>query len=139
LPPMPILVASNGGVANSDSVGQAVDGTIGIDRRLNAVVLRGTPERVAAIKREIAMLDVSVTSVVLETEFVELSETGARNLGLDFNNGNGQVGVASVSYSKGYPGFSDTPKLGGVNAGFQVALYAQVAKGEGPIVSKPRI
>ena len=80
-----------------------------------------------------------MTSVVLETEFVELSETGARNLGLDFNNANGQIGAVSVNYSKGFPGFSDTPRLGGVNASFQVGLYAQIAKGEGRIVSKPRI
>jgi general secretion pathway protein D len=103
------------------------------------VILRGPPERLAAIKREIAMLDVPVTSVVLETEFVELSETGARNLGLDFNNANGQITAVNVDYSKGFPGFSDTPRLGGVNAAFQVALYAQIAKGEGKIVSKPRI
>lgn len=139
LPAMPILSAPNGILISSDSVGQAVDSTIGIDRRLNAVVLRGPPVRVAAIKHEIELLDVPVTSVVLETEFVELSETGARNLGLDFNNANGQIGAVNVSYSRGYPGFSDTPKLGGVNATFQVALYAQIAKGEGRIVSKPRI
>jgi general secretion pathway protein D len=139
LPSSPILIAANGVVQSSDSVGQAIDGTIGIDRRLNAVILRGPPERLAAIKREIAMLDVPVTSVVLETEFVELSETGARNLGLDFNNANGQITAVNVDYSKGFPGFSDTPRLGGVNAAFQVALYAQIAKGEGKIVSKPRI
>ena len=104
LPATPILSAPNGILISSDSVGQAVDGTIGIDRRLNAIVLRGPPERVAAIKHEIELLDVPVTSVVLETEFVELSETGARNLGLDFNNANGQIGAASVSYAKGFPG-----------------------------------
>ena len=139
LPAAPILSAPNGILISSDSVGQAVDGTIGIDRRLNAIILRGPPARVAAIRHEIEMLDVPVTSVVLETEFVELSETGARNLGLDFNNANGQIGAVNVSYSKGFPGFSDTPRFGGVNAGFQVALYAQIAKGEGQIVSKPRI
>jgi general secretion pathway protein D len=139
MPSAPMLSPSGSPVTTSDSLGQAVDGTIGIDRRLNAVVLRGAPSRVAAIKQEIAMLDVPVTSVVLETEFVELSETGARNLGLDFNNGNGQIAAAAVNYSKGFPGFSDTPRLGGVTASFQLALYAQIAKGQGRIVSKPRI
>jgi general secretion pathway protein D len=139
IPAMPILSAPNGVVISSDSVGQAVDSTIGIDRRLNAIILRGPAERLAEIKREIAMLDVPVTSVVLETEFVELSQTGARNLGLDFNNANGQIGAVNVAYSRGFPGFSDTPRFGGVNAAFQVALYAQIAKGEGKIVSKPRI
>ena len=139
LPASPSCRRPTASITSSDSLGEAVDGTIGIDRRLNAVILRGSPERVAAIKHEIALLDVPVTSVVLETEFVELSETGARNLGLDFNNANGQIAVADVSYSKGFPGFGDTPKFGGVNASFQVALYAQIAKGEGKIVSKPRI
>jgi general secretion pathway protein D len=139
IPATPILSAPNGILVSSDSVGQAVDATIGIDRRLNAIVLRGSPYRVAAIKHEIEMLDIPVTSVVLETQFVELSETGARNLGLDFNNANGQIGAASVSYAKGFPGLNDTPKFGGVTASFQVALYAQIAKGEGRIVSKPRI
>jgi general secretion pathway protein D len=139
LPTAPILSTPNGVIVSSDTVGQAVDGEIGIDRRLNAIVLRGPPARLAEIKREIAMLDVPVTSVVLETQFVELSESGARNLGLDFNNANGQITAVNVDYSKGFPGFSDTPRYGGVNAAFQVALYAQIAKGEGKIVSKPRI
>ena len=139
LPPSPMLSGAGGTIANSDSLGQAIDGTIGIDRRLNAVILRGPPTRVATIRQEIELLDVPVASVVLETEFVELSETGAHNLGLDFNNGNGQLAVADVTYSKNFPGLSDTPKFGGVNASFQIALYAQIAKGEGRIVSKPRI
>jgi general secretion pathway protein D len=138
-PSSPILAGSGTTPLNSDSLGQAVDGTIGIDRRLNAVILRGSPERIAEIKREIAMLDVPVTSVVLETQFVELSETGARNLGLDFTNGNDQIGAVNIAYAKGFPGLGDTPRLGGVSASFQVALYAQIAKGEGRIVSKPRI
>ena len=138
-PSAPMLNPSGGSAPTSDTVGQAVDGTIGIDRRLNAIVLRGPPERVAAIKQEIALLDVPVTSVVLETQFVELSETGARNLGLDFNNGNGQIGAVNVAYSNGFPGLADTPRHGGVTASFQVALYAEIAKGEGRIVSKPRI
>lgn len=139
LAPSPILAGAVAATTTSDSLGAAIDGTIGIDRRLNAVILRGSPARVTAIKHQIALLDVPVTSVVLETEFVELSETGARNLGLDFNNANGQITAVNVDYSKGFPGFSDTPKLGGVNAAFQVALYAQIAKGQGRIVSKPRI
>jgi general secretion pathway protein D len=138
-PSSPMLANPNNAPVNSDSVGQAVDGTIGIDRRLNAVILRGSPQRVEEIKHEIAMLDVPVTSVVLETQFVELSETGARNLGLDFTNGSDQIGAVNIAYAKGFPGLGDTPRLGGVSASFQVALYAQIAKGEGRIVSKPRI
>jgi general secretion pathway protein D len=135
----PISPNSGGFNQSSDSLGRAVDANIGIDRRLNAVILRGPPWRVTAIKEQIAKLDVPVASVVLETEFVELSENGARNLGLDFSNGNNQILSGAYVYSNGFPGSSDTPPKGGVTASFQGALYAQIARGEGRIVSKPRI
>jgi general secretion pathway protein D len=139
LPTTPTVSLGGGSMGDNEPVGQVFDATIGIDRRLNAVVLRGAPDRLAEIKREIAQLDVPVTSVVLETEFVELSQTGARNLGLDFSNGNDQMGSLSVTYSRGFPGVEDTPHIGGFAANFQVALYAQISKGQGRIVSKPRI
>ncbi|WP_176594118.1 type II secretion system protein GspD [Sphingobium sp. EM0848] len=139
LPGSPLVPVSGGFNQSNDSLGRAVDSTIGVDRRLNAVILRGLPSRLAAIKDAIAKLDVPVASVVLETEFVELTETGAHNLGLDFNNTNNQIVSGYYTFSKGFPGFSDTPRGGGVTANFQVALYVQIAKGEGRIVSKPRI
>lgn len=135
----PIVPNASASAGANETLGQTVSGMIGIDRRLNAIILRGPAERVTAIKNEITMLDVAVPSVVLETEFVELTEAGARNLGFDFNNGNDQIFSGSFVYSKGFPGVSDTPKAGGVTANLQVALYAQIARGEGRIVSKPRI
>src|SRR6185437_3545272 len=75
----------------ADPIGQTIDDTIGVDRRLNAIILRGSPDRVAKLKEQIVKLDVAVSSVVFETVFVELTETGARNLGLNFNNGNNQI------------------------------------------------
>ena len=138
-PSSPIAQAVSSEGLTTDPVGHDVNDTVGIDRRLNAVILKGTPERVAAIKAVIASLDLPVTSVVLETVFVELTETGARNLGLDFNNANNQIATASYSFSKGFPGLADTPAGGGVSVNLQAALYAQIAKGEGRIVSKPRI
>jgi general secretion pathway protein D len=123
-----------------DSLGQTIDDATGIDRRLNAIILKGPAARVARIKEEIAKLDVPVTSVVFETVFVELTETGARNVGLDFNNANNQIATASYSYASGnYPGVANTARSGGVVANLQLAVYAQIAKGNGRIISKPRI
>ena len=138
-PTSPVTPGFNPGGPPTDPVGHDVNDSIGIDRRLNAVIIKGTPARVAAIKAAIAELDAPVTSVVLETVFVELTETGARNLGLDFNNANNQIATASYVFSKGFPGLADTPGGGGVSVNLQAALYAQIAKGEGRIVSKPRI
>jgi general secretion pathway protein D len=133
------IPSSAGFGGSTEPIGQNVSASIGIDRRLNAIVLRGLPDEVAAIRVQIAKLDVPVESVLLETEFVELTESGARNLGLDLNNSNGQIASGLFTFSKGFPGLSDTPNAGGLAANFQVALYAQIARGEGRIVSKPRI
>lgn len=133
----------NPGGAATDSIGQAIDDTIGVDRRLNAIILRGPPDKVARLKAQIAKLDVAVNSVVLETVFVELTETGARNVGLNFNNANNQVAQVAYSFSQGNGAssttFADTSRWGAVNVNLQAAIYAQIAKGEGRIISKPRI
>ncbi|MGE5564440.1 MAG: type II secretion system protein GspD [Bacillota bacterium] len=124
--------------ANDDPLGQSIDANIGIDRRLNAVWLKGTPERIAQMKAMIAAIDIPVDSVVLETQFVELTEQGLKALGLDFNNANGQLGV--VTFQTGQfipPGVPAGSHL--TSTQFQAALYAQISKGNGRIVSRPRI
>jgi general secretion pathway protein D len=124
----------------AESVGQAVDDSIGIDRRLNAIILRGPAARVARLKEQVAKLDVAVSSVVFETVFVELTENGARNIGLNFNNANNQVATVVYGFaSGGLQGVTSTARDGGVAANLQLAIYAQIAKGNGRIISKPRI
>jgi general secretion pathway protein D len=134
--------------ANDDPLGQSVDASIGVDRRLNAIWLKGSPDRIAQLKAMIAAIDIPVDSVVLETQFVELTESGVKALGIDFNNANGQIGV--VSFHSGEAILPGIPaqgcnSLGGNCSGhitsvaFQAALYAQIQKGNGRIVSRPRI
>ena len=123
------------------TVGQMVDDSIGVDRRLNAIILRGSPEEIAELKEQIAALDVPVESVLLETIFVELTETAAKDLGLDFNNSSDQIGVATFKSGEFVNG---GPLTKGFNLGFgsyslQAAIYAEVKKGQGRIISKPRI
>ena len=133
------MMQQNGDAAAA-SVGQLVDEAIGVDRRLNAIILRGSPERIARLKAKIALLDVPVTSVLLETVFVELTETGAKNVGLDFNNSNGKAAV--VTYQTGNfnsGGFGTTGTGSQVSASLQAAIYAEVQHGQGRILSRPRI
>ncbi len=119
-------------------LGQSVDSSISVDRRLNAIWVKGSPEHIARVEAEIAVIDRPVVSVMLETEIVELTETGARSLGLDFTNSNGGIAVAtfqSGQYITNYNGGSGHL----TSAALQAALYAQVQKGDGKIVSSPRI
>jgi general secretion pathway protein D len=96
----------------------------------------------------IAAIDIPVDSVILETQMVELTETGSKALGIDFANSAGQIGV--VSFHTGEAILPGVPLQGCDAAGagcsghltsaaFQAALYAQVTKGNGRILSKPRI
>ena len=124
--------------ASTDPLAQSVDDTIGVDRRLNAITLKGSPERIARLIEKIAQIDVPVQSVLLETEFVELDQSGAKNVGLDFNNANNQVAVATLQSGQFNlaSGSSERPLT---SVALQAAIYAQVRAGHGRIVSKPRI
>jgi len=124
--------------ASSDPLAQSVDDAIAIDRRLNAIILKGSPERIARLKEKIAEIDVPVESVLLETVFVELDETGAKDVGLDFNNTSNQIGVATFQTGAFIPsGQTSTKPL--TSVALQAAIYAQVEAGHGRIVSKPQI
>ena len=122
----------------NEPLGESVDESIGVDRRLNAIILRGSPALIARMKREIAAIDVPVRSVVLETIFVELNEQGARNVGLDFNNNSGQIGVATFQAGAFIPAGLPTDQTL-TSGALQASIYAEVRNGHGRIVSKPRI
>jgi len=140
--------ASQAPGSSDEPLGQSVDASMSIDRRLNAVWLRGSPDYIARMKEMIAAIDIPVDSVILETQMVELNETGSKALGIDFANSAGQIGV--VSFHSGEAILPGVPAQGcdfdGANcsghmtsAAFQAAIYAQITKGNGRIVSKPRI
>ena len=131
-------VAPGTNEAQTDPLAQSVDDTIAVDRRLNAIILKGSPDRIARLKEKIAQIDVPVQSVLLETVFVELDESGAKNVGLDFNNASSQIGVATFQ-TGAYDTSNPTSMKPLTSVSLQAALYAQVQAGHGKIVSKPRI
>lgn len=119
-------------------LGQSFGNGLAIDRRLNAIWITGSPDRIARVKQQIALIDIPVDSVILETQFVELTENGARNLGIDFNNASGQLAVGNVITGSNLP-FGLDPNRILPSGQLQAAIYAQVQRGEGRIVSRPRI
>jgi general secretion pathway protein D len=137
--------------SDDQPLGQSIDAGMAVDRRLNAIWLRGSPDYIARMKAMIAAIDVPLDSVVLETQFVELTEQGQKAVGIDFTNSNGQIGVFTfgsggfipVGVSQGCSRASPESDLhcsGHVTGtNFQAALYAQILKGNGKIISKPRI
>ena len=123
---------------SDEPLGQSINPSIAVDRRLNAIWLRGTPDEIARLKAMIAMIDIPVDSVLLETQMVELTETGAKAVGIDFANANGQLAVATYQAGQFIPvGVPTGNHLSSVQ--LQAAVYAEIRKGNGRIVSKPRI
>ena len=132
--------AQNANAQEDPPLGQPVDSSISVDRRLNAIWVKGSPEHIARVRAQIAEIDVPVDTVILETQFVELTESGARNIGIDFSNAAGEIGVATVASGQYVPALNYPNEQTHVSSyALQAALYAQIQKGQGKIVSKPRI
>lgn len=119
-------------------VGQSFSNGLAVDRRLNAIWVTGSPERIERVRQQIALIDVPVDSVILETQFVELTETGAKNLGIDLTNSSGQIAVGKIETGTFLP-FNVNPNDVLPSGVLQAAIYAQVERGEGRILSRPRI
>ena len=126
-----------GGSQQATSFGERVNDNIGFDRRLNAIVLYGSAEQIAQYKSFIAAVDVPVPSVMLECEVIELNQTAASNLGLDFTNGNGAIATGSASLGPlgGTTGFT-APNL---TAQLQAQVFATIENGGGQILATPRV
>lgn len=119
-------------------LGQSFSNGLAVDRRLNAIWVTGSPDRIERVRQQIALIDVPVDSVILETQFVELTENGAKNLGIDLNNNSGQIAVGRIETGTSLP-FNVNPNDVLPSGVLQAAIYAQVEKGEGRILSRPRI
>jgi general secretion pathway protein D len=119
---------------------QRVSDNVAVDRRLNAIVLTGPPGLVQQLHAFIATIDIPVDSVLLDTEILELDENAAKNVGIDFAPGGNQL-VASGSLT--IPSNSSS-NIGGVvttpsTISLAAQLYAEIDKGNGRILSRPRI
>src|SRR5271165_2684017 len=129
----------------SSSLAQRLNDNIAVDRRLNAIILTGTPDAIAEYKATIEKIDVPVPSVILETEIVELNETAAQNIGIDFAPGGSGIvisGAPNGTSSTGGTTDGVTIRTGSVPQGqisLAANLYAQVSNGNGRVIAKPRI
>jgi type II secretory pathway component GspD/PulD (secretin) len=129
---------------------------IEFDERLNALVLKGYDEQIQLARRHIDELDVPLQQVMLNVKVVDLSETGAKNLGIQWQIGaeDGTQPVRWYEVPQGYP--SDPsyqpfqyqpPTASPIPFGFFVrnpfvftsALSLQISQGEARVLASPRV
>ncbi len=122
-------VVSYGGT--QASVGQRVDEHIAVDRRLNAIILTGSPDYIAKTRDFIEELDIPVASIMLDTEIVELDNTAAKDLGIDPTNGSGVIASSTLA--------AKTLTTTQSQLSLQATVYDEVTAGKGQIIAQPRI
>lgn len=124
-------VTAFGAGGQPQSLGQKITDNIAIDRRLNAVILSGSPAVVAGLREIIAKIDVALPSVLFETQIVELTDTAAKAVGIDYTDSGGRLGTAALA--------SKTLSTAASALSLQAQIYDVVSHGGGRLIARPRV
>lgn len=129
---------STGLSGEEQPLGQRVTDNIAIDRRLNAVILTGTRDQLAPMLSLIAQLDVPVQSVLLDTQVIEVNETGATAIGLDY--GQSTTQPLTRIFNTQSQILNDLPAevVAGALA-IQSNIWALVTSGHARVLASPKI
>ncbi len=121
------------------------------DPRLNAIIIRDAPERMAHYEQLIASLDVEPQSLEIEATIIDINTDRLRELGINWrwnNNGNAVLfgrGDASDLRLRGNTDVTPSGRGGfvsmvlGDNATFIARINALEAEGAARIVSRPQV
>lgn len=140
--PQAVTIPTYALLPKDSAQGVYVNPNVSVDRRLNAVILRGTPEEIAPYERMISLIDTPRRTVLLQTQIVELTETAALDLGIDYSAG-GHLVSASASIGNNTNTFNNsngqpvTQPL--TKASASATIDALASKGEAKILAQPQI
>jgi hypothetical protein len=123
---------------DQNAIGQRVTDNIAVDRRLNAVILTGTADQIAQAEQMIKLLDIPVQSVLLDTEVLEVTETGAKALGLNYNQST-TTPLAHIYDAQAASLATIPTNVAAGSLAIQSDLYLLVQKGDARVLSSPKI
>lgn len=139
----------------SDKAGLSDRGRVFVDERLNALVIRDVPGRLAALRRLVNLLDVPLAQVAIEARIVTASDSLNQQLGIAWqagfgsdSSGDGATGedknsshtvMATTALSTDFP--ATTLALGILRPGvaIDVQLSSLVEQGQARVLAKPKI
>jgi len=123
---------------DQNAMGQRISDNIAIDRRLNAVILTGTADQISQAEQVIKLLDVPVQSVLLDTEVLEVTESGAKALGLNYNQ-SGTEPIAHI-FDAQAAALSNIPSnVAAGSLAIQSDIFLLVSKGQARVLASPKI
>ena len=121
-----------------NAMGQRISDNIAIDRRLNAVILTGTPDQIAQAEQMIKLLDVPVQSVLLDTEVLEVTESGSKALGLNYSQSDTSP-IAHI-YDAQAAALANVPSnVAAGSLAIQSDIFLLVSKGLARVLASPKI
>jgi type II secretory pathway component GspD/PulD (secretin) len=117
-------------------VGWPAEGKIYLDKKSNTVYVRSTPHTILEVKRLLQALDYNSTQVLIEARFIEVSDAGAKEIGIDWAGGgkSGDTYVSGPTTGLTEPGASDPgavlgsgfANISGISPAGAGGLFAQV-------------
>jgi type IV pilus assembly protein PilQ len=126
-------------------------GTITVDERNNQLIVNDTAEVIERIKEIVARIDTVTPQVIIEAKIVEVSSTFSAAVGIDWTADigpnfsttldgtlNGNVAMNFPAASSGVLGFTFS-RVAGTPLVLNAQLTAMETRGEGKIISSPRI
>jgi general secretion pathway protein D len=126
------------GTTEQQALGQRVTDNIAVDRRLNAIILTGTADQIAQAQALIAKIDVPVQSVLLDTQVLEVNDTGARSIGLPFNQS--ETSPISHIFNTQAQILNNIPSQAVAGAlAIQSDIWALVSEGKARVLASPKI
>jgi len=124
--------------SEQQALGQRITDNIAVDRRLNAIILTGTPDQIAQAQDLIAKIDVPVQSVLLDTQVLEVNDTGARSIGLPFNQS--ETSPISHIFNTQAQILNNIPSQAVAGAlAIQSDIWALVSEGKAKVLASPKI
>ncbi len=87
-------------------VGWPADGKIYFDKKSNTIYIRSTPATITEVKRLIHALDYDSAQVLIEARFIEISDSAAEELGIDWSGG---AASGNTTISGATPGLGPVP------------------------------
>ncbi len=123
---------------DQNAMGQRISDNIAIDRRLNAVILTGTADQISQAEQVIKLLDVPVQSVLLDTEVLEVTESGSKALGLNYNQSSTEP-IAHI-FDAQASALSNIPSnVAAGSLAIQSDIFLLVSKGQARVLASPKI
>ncbi len=139
-------------------LGSDAPATMEVDKRLNAIVFKGYETQIDKAKAQLEDLDIPLQQVMIAVKVVDLSETGGKSLGIDWQVGSRDgtqplqwyevsSGHASSTaneynpYSGGPASYADSPIGFFIRDPFVLrsAISMAITKGEAKVLASPRV